>query len=280
MYEFLFRYRYPLFILLLLLILLFILAQTGQIESENRLQQVIHTINSPFQKGLNALIRSIKSMWEDYIILVDLHQENRQLHEQISELKQKLNQSREEAVQYRRLRGQLLFAKRQSDEKVLAEIIGESVDNLHQIRLLNRGSTHGLKRNYSAILKEGLVGRIQSVSSFQSVLQLITDFRSRVPALLQRNREKGLIFGTQEGLEMRQIKRRIELKIGDRVITSGLGGMFPKGILIGTVFEFEKRSHELFQTAFIEPSVEFSSMEEVFIIISGPYQLGKPLFAN
>ena len=280
MYEFLSRYRYPLFILIILIILLLILTQSKQVETANHWQNVIHSISSPIQRSLHSLVKSITVFWEDYIMLVDLNRENRQLRHQISELKFRLNQTREEAVQYRRLRGQLLFAKRQPDQKVLAEIIGESVDNLHQIRLLNRGSTHGLKRNYTAILKEGLVGRIQSVTSFQSVLQLITDFRSRVPALLQRNRAKGFIYGSQAGLVMRQINRRVQLKIGDRVITSGLGGMFPKGILLGAVSNFEKRSHELFQTAIIEPSVDFSSMEEVFIIISGPYQKGKPLFAN
>ena len=191
-----------------------------------------------------------------------------------------MNQSLENSVQYKRLRGQLLFAKRQPDRKVFAEIIGESVDNIHQMRLVNRGSRHGLKRNFSAILKEGLVGRVQSVTPFQSNLQLITDFRSRVPALTQRNRVRGLIYGTQTGLEMRQINRRAEVKKGDRVITSGLGGLFPKGILIGNIVEVKRQPHELFQTASIETAVDLSRMEEVFIIISGPYPQGSPLFTE
>jgi rod shape-determining protein MreC len=213
-------------------------------------------------------------------MLIGTRQENQQLRNEVAELKERLNQSLENSVQYKRLRGQLLFAKRQPDRKVFAEIIGESVDNIHQMRLVNRGSRHGLKRNFSAILKEGLVGRVQSVTPFQSNLQLITDFRSRVPALTQRNRVRGLIYGTQTGLEMRQINRRAEVKKGDRVITSGLGGLFPKGILIGNIVEVKRQPHELFQTASIETAVDLSRMEEVFIIISGPYPQGSPLFTD
>ena len=98
--------------------------------------------------------------------------------------------------------------------------------------------------------------------------------------MIQRNRVRGLIYGTQTGLEMRQINRRAEVKKGDRVITSGLGGLFPKGILIGNIVEVKRQPHELFQTASIETAVDLSRMEEVFIIISGPYPQGSPLFTE
>ena len=280
MYQFLFRFRYPLALLFILLVLLLVLFQSGRGNESNRLQKIIQTVSYPFQSGIHYLVNTIDGWWEGYVMLVGTRQENQQLRDEVAELKERLNQSLENSVQYKRLRGQLLFAKRQPDRKVFAEIIGESVDNIHQMRLVNRGSRHGLKRNFSAILKEGLVGRVQSVTPFQSNLQLITDFRSRVAALTQRNRVRGLIYGTQTGLEMRQINRRAEVKKGDRVITSGLGGLFPKGILIGNIVEVKRQPHELFQTASIETAVDLSRMEEVFIIISGPYPQGSPLFTD
>ena len=280
MYQFLFRFRYPLALLFILLVLLLVLFQSGRGNESNRLQKIIQTVSYPFQSGIHYLVNTIDGWWDGYVMLIGTRQENQQLRDEVAELKERLNQSLENSVQYKRLRGQLLFAKRQPDRKVFAEIIGESVDNIHQMRLVNRGSRHGLKRNFSAILKEGLVGRVQSVTPFQSNLQLITDFRSRVPALIQRNRGRGLIYGTQTGLEMRQINRRAEVKKGDRVITSGLGGLFPKGILIGNIVEVKRQPHELFQTASIETAVDLSRMEEVFIIISGPYPQGSPLFTD
>ena len=280
MYQFLFRFRYPLALLFILLVLLLVLFQSGRGNESNRLQKIIQTVSYPFQSGIHYFVNTIDGWWDGYVMLIGTRQENQQLRNEVAELKERLNQSLENSVQYKRLRGQLLFAKRQPDRKVFAEIIGESVDNIHQMRLVNRGSRHGLKRNFSAILKEGLVGRVQSVTPFQSNLQLITDFRSRVPALTQRNRVRGLIYGTQTGLEMRQINRRAEVKKGDRVITSGLGGLFPKGILIGNIVEVKRQPHELFQTASIETAVDLSRMEEVFIIISGPYPQDSPLFTE
>ena len=280
MYQFLFRFRYPFTILFIFLILLFVLFQSRKDEGSNRWQKVIQTVSYPIQSGVHNLVNTLNDWWEGYVMLVGIRNENQQLRQEIEELKDRLNRSLEDSVQYNRLRGQLLFAQRQPDRKVFAEIIGESIDNIHQMRLINRGSKHGLKRNFSAILREGLVGRIQSVTPFQSNLQLITDFRSRVPALIQRNRIRGLIYGTQTGLEMRQINRRAKVKKGDRVITSGLGGLYPKGILIGTIVEVRVQPHELFQTASIETAVDLSRMEEVFIIISGSYPEGSPIFTD
>ncbi len=280
MYQFLFRFRYPFTLLFIVLILLLVLFQSRKDEGSNRWQKVIQTVSYPIQSGVHNLVNIFNDWWEGYVMLIGIRNENQQLLQEIAELKDRLNRSLEDSVQYNRLRGQLLFAQRQPDRKVFAEIIGESIDNIHQMRLINRGSKHGLKRNFSAILREGLVGRVQSVTPFQSNLQLITDFRSRVPALIQRNRIRGLIYGTQTGLEMRQINRRAKVKKGDRVITSGLGGLYPKGILIGTIVEVRVQPHELFQTASIETAVDLSRMEEVFIIISGSYPEGSPIFTD
>jgi len=280
MYQFLFRFRYPFTLLFIVLILLLVLFQSRKDEGSNRWQKVIQTVSYPIQSGVHNLVNTLNDWWEGYVMLIGIRNENQQLLQEIAELKDRLNRSLEDSVQYNRLRGQLLFAQRQPDRKVFAEIIGESIDNIHQMRLINRGSKHGLKRNFSAILREGLVGRVQSVTPFQSNLQLITDFRSRVPALIQRNRIRGLIYGTQTGLEMRQINRRAKVKKGDRVITSGLGGLYPKGILIGTIVEVRVQPHELFQTASIETAVDLSRMEEVFIIISGSYPEGSPIFTD
>ncbi len=280
MIDFLKRHRYPISLLVVLLGLIVILFQSRHFEAANRVQMVVQTITYPVQTAVHTLLKTISNWIDNYLFLTDLKQENRRLNQEIEHLKEQLNQHMEESVQYRRLRGQLLFAQRQPYKKIFAEIIGESADNVHQVRLINRGSLHGIKRNLSAILKEGLVGRIQAVTPFQSSLQLVIDQRSRVPALMQRNRVRGLVYGTQSGLALRQINRRAVIKLGDRVISSGLGGMFPKGILIGTVTKLHLKPYELFQTAELEPAVDFSRMEEVFIILSGPYKPGTPLFTQ
>ena len=227
----------------------------------------IQTVTYPFQASVQSAVSNITNLLNSYIFLIDVNEENNRLKQQLLDMEEKLSEHIENSVQFRRLRDQMLFARKNPLEKIYAEIIGESSDNTHNIRFINRGRNQKVQRNYIVIRKEGLVGRIHSVSPFQSSVQLMIDHRNRVPALIQRNRVRGLIYGTQAGIEMRQINQHAKIKIGDRVISSGLGGLYPKGILIGWVSEIRHEQHELFKTAILESAVDFNSIEEVFVII-------------
>ena len=229
MFKFINKYRLQFLIITTLIVLFLLMSQTHTSESKSRFQSVILTLSYPLQVSAKSVASAFNNFWNSYISLADVKKENQLLRMQLLEMEEKMNQHIENSVQFLRLRDQLLFANKKITEKIFAEIIGESTDNNHNISLINRGSKQLVMRNYVVLRKEGLVGRIQSVSPFQSSVQLITDHRSRVPALIQRNRIRGLIYGTREGLEMRQISRHANIKIGDRVISSGLGGLFPKG---------------------------------------------------
>ena len=244
-----------------------LLFQSHSEQGSSRIQVAIQTVTYPFQASVQSAVSNIKNLWNSYILLIDVKEENNRLKQQLLDMEEKLSEHIENSVQFRRLRDQMLFARKNPLEKIYAEIIGESSDNTHSIRFINRGSNQKVQRNYIVIRKEGLVGRIHSVSPFQSSVQLMIDHRNRVPALIQRNRVRGLIYGTQAGIEMRQINQHAKIKIGDRVISSGLGGLYPKGILIGWVSEIRHQQHELFKTAILESAVDFNSIEEVFVII-------------
>ncbi|HIL88515.1 MAG TPA: rod shape-determining protein MreC [Deltaproteobacteria bacterium] len=280
MLEFLRKHRLSLAIVVTLLGLLLVVFQDQKSLQDSILQQTVQTLVHPAQVLTHWVASEVEGGINTYLNLVETQAENQQLKQRIAALQQQLNQFREESIQYRRLKHQLAFAKQNPDKKVFAEIIGESADNIHQIRIINRGQKDGIHRNLAVLLKEGVVGHIQAVSPFQSVVQLITDRRSRVPALIQRNRVRGLAFGTHHSLELRQINRRAEIKEGDRVITSGLGRMYPKGVLLGTVVEVKHKSYELFKTAVLEPAINFDQIEEVFVIIRSHTQPQGPLFSD
>ncbi|MEC9012660.1 MAG: rod shape-determining protein MreC [SAR324 cluster bacterium] len=267
MLKFIYTYRLQFFILATLIALFLLMSQTHTSERKSRFQSVAQTLTYPLQASANSVASTFRNFWNSYISLIDVKKENQLLHEKLLEMEENMNQHIENSVQFIRLRDQLLFAKKKIAEKIFAEIIGESMDNNHNISLINRGSKQLVMRNYVVLRKEGLVGRIQSVSPFQSSVQLITDHRSRVPALIQRNRIRGLIFGTRDGLEMRQINQHANIKIGDRVISSGLGGLFPKGLLVGWVKEIRHQNHEMFKTAILDMAVDFNQIEEVFVIV-------------
>jgi len=267
MFKFIGTYRLYISIVATLIVLFFLMYQTYNEQGTSRFQMAVQTITYPVQTSVQSVVSTIKNTWNSYINLIEVNEENKLLKQQLLNMEEKLNQHIENSVQFFRLRSQLLFAQKKARNEIFSEIIGESADNTHQIRLINRGSNQLLQRNYIVIRKEGLVGRIQSVSPYQSSVQLIIDHRSRVPALIQRNRVRGLIYGTHDGMEMRQINQHAKIKIGDRVISSGLGNLYPKGILIGWVSEIHHQSHELFKTARLDSAVDFNQIEEVFAIL-------------
>ena len=267
MFKFIGTYRLYISIVATFIVLFFLMYQTYNEQGTSRFQMAVQTITYPVQTSVQSVVSTIKNTWNSYINLIDVNEENKLLKQQLLNMEEKLNQHIENSVQFFRLRSQLLFAQKKARKEIFSEIIGESADNNHQIRLINRGSNQLLQRNYIVIRKEGLVGRIQSVSPYQSSVRLIIDHRSRVPALIQRNRVRGLIYGTHDGMEMRQINQHAKIKIGDRVISSGLGNLYPKGILIGWVSGIHHQSHELFKTARLDSAVDFNQIEEVFAIL-------------
>ncbi|MED5403724.1 MAG: rod shape-determining protein MreC [SAR324 cluster bacterium] len=267
MFKFINTYRLQFLIIATLIGLFLLMSQTHTNEGTSRFQSVAQTLTYPLQASVHSIASTFNNLWHSYISLIEVNEENKILRQQLLDMEERMNQHIENSVQFLRLRNQLLSARKKIKEKIFAEIIGESADNNHDISLINRGSNQLVQRNYVVLRKEGLVGRIQSVSPFQSSVQLITDHRSRVPALIQRNRIRGLIYGTHEGLEMRQINQHANIKIGDRVISSGLGGLYPKGLLIGWVKEIQHQKHELFKTAIVDSAVDFNQIEEVFVIV-------------
>ena len=267
MFKFISTFRLQFLIIATFIGLFMLMSQTHTNEGTSRFQSVVQTLTYPLQASVNSVASTFKNLWNSYISLIDVNEENKLLRQQLLDIEEKMNQHIENSVQFLRLRNQLLFASKKITEKIFAEIIGESADNNHDISLINRGSNQLVQRNYIVLRKEGLVGRIQSVSPFQSSVQLITDHRSRVSSLIQRNRIRGLIYGTHKGLEMRQINQHANIKIGDRVISSGLGGLYPKGLLIGWVKEIRHQKHELFKTAILDSAVDFNQIEEVFVIV-------------
>ena len=261
------------------------------------IDEVFHTIAYPFQAAFHSTTSGIANVFDGYVNLVNLKQENERLNLRVQALEEELNHYINSSVQFNLLREQLQYLEEKPENKVFAEVIGESTDNFHHILLINKGREAGIRRNFPVVLREGVVGRIQSVSALQSVVQLIVDRRHRFPVLIQRSRERmllqgdggtlnlkaqdrGIAFGMGEGLTMNRIRMLADVESGDRIITSGLSGIFPKGLLVGTVTNVSRARHELFQTAQIQPIVDFNKLEGVFVILKEPNSTDFPLFSS
>ena len=220
--------------------------------------EVLHAVAYPFQAGFSGTKSGVSNVVGDYLYLVDVRQENERLKLQVKALEEELNHYINASVQFNLLREQLQFLEENPERKVFAEVIGESVDNFHDVLLINKGQLAGIHRNFPVVLREGVVGRIQSTTATQSIVELIVDLRHRFPVTLQRTRERtevkgtgggleiqapdrGIVLGTGDGLRLDRIRMLADVQKGDRVVTSGLEGIFPKGLLVGTVVSVNRR---------------------------------------
>jgi rod shape-determining protein MreC len=152
-------------------------------------------------------------------------------------------------------------------------VISYDASNLVRSMVVARGSRDGLADGMTIMTPRGLVGRIVKLAPAASRVLLVTDPSSSVNAMIQRSRARGVVYGQRGAggmsqLVMRYIPQGDEVKTGDRVITSGGGGIFPEGIAIGQVVTVQQRGTDMFQEATLEPFVDFGRLELVYVIVN------------
>ncbi|UCC66687.1 MAG: rod shape-determining protein MreC [Deltaproteobacteria bacterium] len=232
------------------------------------LHSVILRFTSPCQRAFHWTIDSVCNLFQTYILLVNIKKENRRLQAELLRLQRENDELRESAEAVRRLRRLLLFKKQVSASMVPAEVIASSPSSWFRTIVINKGQRDGVRKGMPVVTWEGVVGQVIRTSPGSSIILLIIDRNSSVDALVQRTRTKGILEG--EGgarCQLRYVPRTDEIQVGDRIVTSGLGGIFPKGLLIGKVVRVEKREYGLFQEVAVTPGAEFSRLEEVMVIL-------------
>lgn len=241
-------------------------------------RQFLQQVGIPFAdvvavplRALTALEGSIQEVWNKYVALQNVHEENRRLHEQIEILRNQNHELRELAFMSHQLSALLEFKGRLSPETVAAQVIGLDSTNWYRGVVLNKGQQQGIRAEMGVLTLSGVVGRVVKATKYSSVVLLVNDPNNAVPGLIQRTRDQGIVVGTIGGrARMRYIPLLSTVKLGDVVATSGLTGAFPKGIPIGTISRIEKEDDDLFLSAEIVPEVDFTKLEEVLVITALP----------
>lgn len=223
---------------------------------------------SPFLKATAYAMNTTQEIWANYVDLRSVRQENRHLREEIEALQTRLRELEEDRSENQRLRILLDLRERQPFRVAPVAVVGKDATNWFRSVLVDRGSRHGIERHAAVFGVGGLVGQVVDVAPSSARVQLITDPVSSVGVLLQTSRVTGLLVGAQSGrLRIKYLPITAEVRDGEPVITSGLGGVYPKGIHIGKVVSVDKRGGALFQEATVEASVDFSRLEEVLVVI-------------
>lgn len=197
----------------------------------------------------------------------DLEKQNADLQAKVDQLNAQLAQLHEAKQQNEALRTQLNFAQTNNYKLVEGNIISQDPTNFQQFFTIDRGSGSGIDKGMVVVSQGLLVGRIVDTTATTAKVQLITDYNSAIPALDQQTRATGLTRGQRGfGLVLENVPQSDEIKTGDSLITSGFGGDYPRGLVIGSVNEVKRRDTDVYQSASVKPAVDFRKLEAVFVI--------------
>jgi rod shape-determining protein MreC len=230
-------------------------------------ENAVLSITRPLQQVATWTTRSLREVWGNYVYLVNVQRDNQRLREEIKWLRQENHRFLEAYLQYQRLQRLLNFREQTPLDVVAAEVVGRNSNSWTEIIYINRGARDGVAKGYPVVTHDGLVGQVIHAAPALSQVMLLTDFRSGVDALVQRTRASGVVTG--RGRELAALKFLpvgADIQPGDRLISSGMGGVFPKGLIIGAVKNIPHNGRQT-QPVEIQPSVDFSHLEEVLVLV-------------
>jgi len=224
----------------------------------------------PFQFAVSSLWKGVTGIPSSVLNLRNLAKENAALKQKLNLTLPKLALQDELSAENERLRQALGFkyGNRYGFNLLPAAVIGRGASPWYTTLEINRGTSSGVKMGMPVIVKEGLVGRVIETAAFSSRVLLITDPDSGVVGADQRSRDYGLIEGyLPELLLMKHVSSAGDIRAEDKIVTSSISSIFPAGIPIGTVVRATKKEHDLFYQIEVRPSVKFSRLEEVFLVL-------------
>ncbi len=262
----------------ILALLLLVLHQTGQLLP---FENLALTLMQPILGGSVTMREQAEGLSGTFGNVSELRAQIAQLQSQVDEMTTDTVRLRELENEVNILRQQLGYAQSNPDYGLtgaivlgrnpdFAGLIGIDPSNLIHSIIIDQGDSEGVKKDMPVITPQGLVGRVIQVGMHWSKVLLIIDPSSSVSAVVQSTRATGVVRGVpgdaNGSLLMKYVPQGEAIKVGDTILTSGLGGNFPKRLVIGTVTEVHKQDIELFQEAVIRPSVDFSRLELLLVL--------------
>jgi len=230
---------------------------------------VVGEVLAPAQSLNRWLQGGVSGVWQEYFALVDVQNENVQLKSRLAILEQTNTQLLEMRHEVMQLRDLLAVETEDAGTRVPARVIGYDATQWVQSISLDRGSNHGIQVGMAVVARNGLVGQVMAVGPRTSKVLLITDPASGVDGIIQSSRARGTVLGAG-GMECvwQFVLREDPVEVGDRLITSGLDGVYPRGIPIGVVASVDSRGSGMFRSIEVTPTVDFSLIDYVLVITS------------
>lgn len=226
---------------------------------------------APVQAFESSFTGGTASFFQDYFDLVGVRQENAQLKRELAQLQSQRARTVELEVRNRHLSDLLELRDALAMKSVAADVIGSDATGVSRTMVISEGSANGLHRDMAVLSTEGVVGKVIAVAPNASRVLLVNDHNSALDAFDQRSRARGIVAGViEDGLTMKYVDRSEDIKPGDTVVTSGMDGIFPRGLLIGQVVRVSQEGPGLFLNVEVKAAVDFRRLEQVMILVQPP----------
>lgn len=266
------KYKRYMLLFLVVFVSFLLLSIHGKLSrSSDNYLGIISSVFYPFQNTANRVFRWSSNTIMEYVDVEKLKEENMKVNKELNELRGEYSRLREAIHENARLRNLLALKTKVPVKTIPAEVIARDSTVWFKTIIVNKGSDEGVEKDMAVISPDGIVGKVVDAGKKTSVIQLILDPNCSIGAIIQRSRAQGIVEGDVKGLlRMKYLSKDSDIEKDDIVVTSGIGGIFPKGLPIGYISDIDRQSSHLFKYATIIPSASFSKIEEVLIVKNHP----------
>jgi rod shape-determining protein MreC len=257
-----------LFIAVMLGHVILISAQVNTRRGVPLLQVVTFGLFAEVQRVTSAMVSSVRGGWTNYVSLRDVQAENETLKRQLDAAQLELQEQRALAERSRGLLATLGLRDRSHLQTIAAEVIGAGASTDFKSVTIDKGTGDGVRTDMAVMAPGGVVGRVVVPSGRAAKVQLLVDRSAAAGVLIERSRSQGVAVGAgDELLRMEYVSEVADVAVGDTVVTSGIDGIYPKGFVVGKV-EVVEKSGNSYKEILVRPAVDFSSIEEVLVVLT------------
>jgi rod shape-determining protein MreC len=279
MFKYIKEYRFYIFLFLFVLIPVMLIDTATRAPRDRRFyDRAVISLTFPVQLAISWSLEHLSSTFQNYVYLLSTRKDNLTLLDENRKLLNEIASLRETQQENIRLRKLLQFEEKLDFKSVVARVIAKDVSSEFRAIRINRGEKSGVKKDMAVVANEGVVGRVLRTTPTTADVVTLLDSNSAVDGINERSRARGVVEGLTDDLcQLRYTLRTDDIQPGDVIISSGLGGIFPKGIPLGIVSKVNRKAFGITQDIEVRPSVDFTRLEEIMVITSSS---AEPIFRD